>query len=582
MMFGRTLCLSMFFVIACTQPPLPKIERIEGPGHITFACIDEATGEPAGTIEGCGCHVFDTETQSFRTLGPVECLCVTAGGVEVPNIEAATCDNSDELCPIRGEAGDWVPSDESAAQTVSCEPQGVGKVAALVASEPKQSLTVMLIDQADTSNKLLDASEKIPGQTSHRVDDLQVGLFYVPKDRIYFSVLGLTGRIAVFDTALAVLPSYEQQLNIGTIADAEVWQHQEQDTMAIFEDALFVLTAARHTIYEYALNQVSDRSLESPLPVRCYTIEQGGNEGCERIDGDFDANLNYITTMAIDPNGRWIGIGLSHTPMVLTFDREDPSNSLTTSWETPVPNCEDPYIFTLIDDACRTFSDCYSGADENGDGRFDAQDTVCTTDTWRTPDCFDGVDNDGDGLIDRADPGCDNFADRSEVDQESGPDCVNRIDDDLDGLTDQADPGCGPADLQLAFQREQEPECSDGIDNDGDGNIDYNVSDGDSGCSHASDRSELSHQPARGVRSLKLSRPPEFGEQSWQINILDEQGNLYAALYDAQTLVSKDAHSEALQLLAQRNKPDAATLITMDWTGNVNLWAFGQTMPLTS
>ena len=59
----------MVMFLACTPPPLPKIERIEGPGHITFACIDEETGKPAGMLEGCGCHVFDSETEEFRTLG---------------------------------------------------------------------------------------------------------------------------------------------------------------------------------------------------------------------------------------------------------------------------------------------------------------------------------------------------------------------------------------------------------------------------------------------------------------------------------------------------------------------------------
>ena len=134
----------------------------------------------------------------------------------------------------------------------------VGKVAALVGSGPEQSLTVMLIDQADTSNRLLDASRQIPGQTSHHLDDLQVGLFYVPKERVYFSVLGLTGRITIFETALSVLPSYEKQLNVGSIVEAAVWQHGGQETLALYQDALFVLTASRKTVYEYPLNQVRD------------------------------------------------------------------------------------------------------------------------------------------------------------------------------------------------------------------------------------------------------------------------------------------------------------------------------------
>ena len=295
----------------------------------------------------------------------------------------------------------------------------------------------MLIDQADTSNRLLDASRQIPGQTSHHLDDLQVGLFYVPKERVYFSVLGLTGRIAVFETALSVLPSYEKQLNVGSIVEAAVWQHEGQETLALYQDALFVLTASRKTVYEYPLNQVSGILEATLAPIRCYTLDENEDESCERVEGEFDPRLNYITAMAVDPNGQWIGLGLSEAPLVLTINREQTSNTLTTRWDPPNTICEDPYIFALEGDTCQPLSDCYSGQDENGDGVFDAQDTICPTDTWTVPDCFDGVDNDADGLIDRADPGCDNFSDRSEVDRESGSDCDNRIDDDLDGLTDQ-------------------------------------------------------------------------------------------------------------------------------------------------
>jgi hypothetical protein len=55
------------------------------------------------------------------------------------------------------------------------------------------------------------------------------------------------------------------------------------------------------------------------------------------------------------------------------------------------------------------------------------------------PECNDGLDNDGDEQVDAADPGCDSFADLSEL---SLVQCDDGIDNDDNGLIDMQDPHC--------------------------------------------------------------------------------------------------------------------------------------------
>ena len=136
---------------------------------------------------------------------------------------------------------------------------------------------------------------------------------------------------------------------------------------------------------------------------------------------------------------------------------------------------------------------CTDGADNDGDGATDANDTGCkpfadfdgdgfpnvaeehlgsdpndagsTPEHWvLTPTCFDSSDNDADGLTDTQDPGCfpftdsdgDGFTDLLEerlgsdpADANSAPEhfllsgtCGDGNDNDLDGSTDGADDGC--------------------------------------------------------------------------------------------------------------------------------------------
>ena len=116
-------------------------------------------------------------------------------------------------------------------------------------------------------------------------------------------------------------------------------------------------------------------------------------------------------------------------------------------------------------------SECVNGTDDDGttplDGYIDGFDPDCEKppNYWQetartaaagTPEfsqCYDGADNDGDGLKDSADPGCwnvnpdmgwtaipDGFLD----DEADDGDCTDGQDNDGDGAIDLDDPGCTP------------------------------------------------------------------------------------------------------------------------------------------
>ena len=64
-----------------------------------------------------------------------------------------------------------------------------------------------------------------------------------------------------------------------------------------------------------------------------------------------------------------------------------------------------------------------------------------------TPDCDNAADDDADGRVDAEDPGCSGAGDLDETDPDPAPSCGNGLDDDENGLTDwPEDPACtGPA-----------------------------------------------------------------------------------------------------------------------------------------
>ncbi len=115
------------------------------------------------------------------------------------------------------------------------------------------------------------------------------------------------------------------------------------------------------------------------------------------------------------------------------------------------------------------------------------------------PQCSDTADNDGDGRIDAQDPGClsgpggaFNPNDNDERDGPAArPQCSDTADNDGDGRIDARDPGClsGPNGTFNPNDNDEtdRPNCSDGIDNDRDGRIDFPA---DRGCTSASDNSE--------------------------------------------------------------------------------------------
>ncbi len=99
---------------------------------------------------------------------------------------------------------------------------------------------------------------------------------------------------------------------------------------------------------------------------------------------------------------------------------------------------------------------CTDGADNDGDGLTDCEDSDCLG--AEACLCWDGEDNDRDGLTDCEDPECAFSNACCSVHERAHACCTDGRDNDGDGLTDcEEDPDCAGAC------------CSDGMDNDGDG-----------------------------------------------------------------------------------------------------------------
>jgi hypothetical protein len=97
------------------------------------------------------------------------------------------------------------------------------------------------------------------------------------------------------------------------------------------------------------------------------------------------------------------------------------------------------------------------------------------------PQCADAADNDGDGRVDAQDPDC---FQPCVLRESTLPICRNARDDDRDGLVDAADPGCAWPDSET----EVDSACHNGLDDDGDGAIDFWF---DRGCDGADDTDEV-------------------------------------------------------------------------------------------
>lgn len=580
----QLLCCTLALSLGCTAASLPEYESVEGASHLAFICVDDETGTPMGPIDGCGCHVFDEALDVFTTMGSVECLCVLPGGAPVALLETEDC--AEGRCPSRGDGGDFVPASEGAELPEACVAQGRGKLAALIASGLNRSLSVMLVDQPTSANRLLDASRSVPGQTSHFVDDVQVGVFSHPNGRAYFSVQAMSGRLAVFESTQNVLPNYERELGIGSVTDAAVWKADGLNLgVSAVPDGLFVLDEDRTTVYEFDLAGVVGEPLDLVLESRnCYSISSASDASCVQLGDGFNLSGDLVSDLAIAPDGRWLVLSMDGRPSTIVFDREAVTAPRLIEWAAQDPECDDGYIYEWVNGACRSHSDCIGGQDLNGDGFIDLRDATCsdTDPVWTVPECWDGEDNDNDGLVDRQDPGCDTLLDRAELDRETGSLCDNSLDDDLDGLVDLSDPGCVDGGVVSPFLYESAPECGDGVDNDGDGLTDFDGPTPDTGCSHAGDRSELSGGLKVGLRQVKALRAPRFGESAWQIVAVDEFNGLYGALLNGPNFVhlGRDLKADA-HLIETRHTPGRADTIALDWDGGLAMWSFQRKTPLT-
>ena len=111
---------------------------------------------------------------------------------------------------------------------------------------------------------------------------------------------------------------------------------------------------------------------------------------------------------------------------------------------------------------------CGDGADNDGDGLSDCDDSDCASAMNCTPptdetECADGLDNDGDLLTDCEDNDCLGESGCGEVPTEI---CSDGADNDGDGMTDCADIDCVNDPVCIAPEPEN---CGDGVDNDGNG-----------------------------------------------------------------------------------------------------------------
>ncbi len=238
------------------------------------------------------------------------------------------------------------------------------------------------------------------------------------------------------------------------------------------------------------------------------------------------AGSSVVTNLTV--NGQTIAIPADNAPFTLDLG---PLGSLNLNQTVQEPNritqralfLTTPLVDVVIAEAIADFTgnpcaaaarpQCSDTADNDGDGRIDAQDPGCLSgpggafnpndnderDPGARPQCSDTADNDGDGRIDAQDPGClsgpggaFNPNDNDERDGPAArPQCSDTADNDGDGRIDARDPGClsGPNGTFNPNDNDEtdRPNCSDGIDNDRDGRIDFPA---DRGCTSASDNSE--------------------------------------------------------------------------------------------
>ncbi|HEX5038155.1 MAG TPA: thrombospondin type 3 repeat-containing protein [bacterium] len=149
---------------------------------------------------------------------------------------------------------------------------------------------------------------------------------------------------------------------------------------------------------------------------------------------------------------------------------KDPTHAICTGGGQPVPieDTENPYAWIHNVTICASNdpnctpqvpeTDCDDGADNDGDGKTDCEDTDCNTNPSLCPDteenCNNGIDDDGDGKTDCEDTDCaDDTAHCSGTE-----DCDDNVDNDGDGKKDCEDTDCAT-----------NPACTDPDDSDGDG-----------------------------------------------------------------------------------------------------------------
>ena len=125
-----------------------------------------------------------------------------------------------------------------------------------------------------------------------------------------------------------------------------------------------------------------------------------------------------------------------------------------------------------------TYEDCYSGKDDDCDGKVDCADPDCASVCTCGPEnCSDGLDNDCDGQVDCKDADCVSATECKPV-QGCTPQfpffieiiCNDGVDNDCDGKVDCDDPDCKrPGDCGCA---PKETSCNDGKDEDCDKSTD--------------------------------------------------------------------------------------------------------------
>lgn len=534
----RSLVFSLMLslIMGCDQSVIPPNANLLGMEQLAFHCVDlSQTPVKTAPLDRCGCLETSLDEMGARRL---------------TETESAGCEG------------------QTAGVNLS-RYQLLGYVGSVTQDK------VGVFDTNAQFKVILDQDVSIPGISHFASTGLISGLGAHPYGDFIFIIHGDRGSISLTTDYREHRPTLTATLDRGPLTFSAVWPKRGLPLPDVPVSArLYVSAPDINAILEVDLDLLS-LALSDALAGEEPDLELFITREWSLLDAD-GAPINP-GRVAINAAGDRLAVAHADTPRVSLFslnggsaDEPDEMNdemndepvdegvisarALVTALLQPRLTCADAYVHdalgaTTAMETCRDGADndgdgavdfedsdcvlyhvessvvscaqrdlCADGIDNDDDGLVDADDPDCATAQsgerpyreGAAPECDDGIDNDGDGLIDRADDGCEHQDDDQEAHElERDALCDDGVDNDGDGLTDQRDPGCTDPDSAQRYAFERLPECDDGIDQDGDGLIDFG---GDPDCTHAASRLERARLNERGLSVLELITTPDSGE----------------------------------------------------------------------